>query len=463
MKRLKNKFSLGFTIYELMMAVGIASVFVAIFGAVMVSTSRMQSLGMSRSQIDLFRRELIRVVNDNDSWAATVGGSLNSSTMTCLRNNTPCTVGGGPGGSPLSEQIMAVYNKNGTVFFDGTQPSAGLTYQGAFCNSFSTAGNDQCPFRAVLRWTAICSPGSCTRPLLKITAAFSFQPKSPNPAINPADYNVTIYRAPLTPAGVPPVCSPLTHVSNNRNFNVAWSAGSNNGGPGSCTIEYQRRDTSWRPVASPTSVDCDSDGSLVGPVTLPPDGWLGGAWASPVSVRLVRNSDNAEICNLGSLTCSAVAGSSVPTPNVDENCNNGWDDSTNTPSYINHPLGSMALGAAYSCPDIPGASFISVEMVSNDLEFTEYRMNQDCTGAYTFRSPYLIHRLSQKSGTLPGPGPFEFGVMSTANFSPTLFDGSTTACQFNTHVNWSYQLSAPITQWQRVTCDYRSGGTFSFF
>lgn len=126
---------------------------------------------------------------------------------------------------------------------------------------------------------------------------------------------------------LPPTGLSLTQSPNNRTFSVGWSAGVGNDGPSGCRIEYQKNDATWTTVSSPASVNCDQNGSAAGTITLPGDGWLGtGTWSTSRSIRLIRISDGVIMGTLGSVTCSSKTGSSSLTPNVDEDCNNQWDN-----------------------------------------------------------------------------------------------------------------------------------------
>lgn len=142
----------------------------------------------------------------------------------------------------------------------------------------------------------------------------------------------------------------IVHSNNNRSFNVNWTAGSGFGGAGSCRIEYRRKDGSWNSIKT---ANCDANGSAVGAVSLPDDGWYGGSWSS-VQVRLVRSRDSSVVGTIGVLQCSSKAASPTSTQKIDENCNNYWNESTSASCEVLGPDvdGSVAIGSSYSVPPL---------------------------------------------------------------------------------------------------------------
>ncbi len=204
---------------------------------------------------------------------------------------------------------------------------------------------------------------------------------------------------------------------------MSWTAGSGNGGAGGCTIQYQKSDGTWANVASPISVNCDAPGGLAGTITLPGDGWYGGTWNS-VATRLVRNSDGSVMCTLGKLTCNSMAGSPTPTPMIDEDCNNQWDNivvppSPPTPppppspgcasSCIKSASDSGIPGQAYTCPD---PSTCGTGFVFNGVNWTAFASGSmynspGCLGtASGSSSTALVQSGGGLSGKVPTSLPF---------------------------------------------------------
>jgi hypothetical protein len=124
---------------------------------------------------------------------------------------------------------------------------------------------------------------------------------------------------------VAPTGFSLTHSPRHRDFVVNWTGGRGNGGPNGCSVRYL--DKTGVSKSAGNNLNCDADTSQT--VTLPISaGWYGGAWSS-VTVQLVRNSDGALMATFAQrLTCTSTGASSVPTGNIDEDCDNDWDDHT---------------------------------------------------------------------------------------------------------------------------------------
>jgi hypothetical protein len=116
----------------------------------------------------------------------------------------------------------------------------------------------------------------------------------------------------------------LNQTSNYKTFTVNWSMGSANGGANGCKIQFLKVNSVWTDLIL---VNCDLAGSSAGAISLPNDGWNGSAWSS-VAVRLIRASDSFVIGSLGNLQCTVISASASSTPNVDEDCNNNWNNSS---------------------------------------------------------------------------------------------------------------------------------------
>lgn len=341
----------GYTLLEVLVSLGIGSILVSAIITVLANTAQIQTNAWAITEMMQIRNGFHLALQSNTAWRNTIGANI--SRMGCLANNSPCTVDGTPGGTPISGQSFALYDANKALLFDATNPASGLTPSGSPCKSFSPEnGNDSCPFRFELNWSANCKPGNCVNPLVNISARLRYSPATAKLALDLDRYSLLNFYSPTTNIA-PPICQLLTQRPNNNNFTVSWTAGSGNGGVGGCRIQYQMDNGTWANVASPVSVNCDASGGTAGTITVPGDGWLGGAWGSPVAVQLVRNSNNQVMCTLGNLTCSALAGSTTPTPTIDEDCNNQWDNNTGgLTNTCEIDMPEIAPGAPYRCPSL---------------------------------------------------------------------------------------------------------------
>lgn len=112
--------------------------------------------------------------------------------MSCLHDESPCTISGAAADAPITDAAFALFDGEGQLFYDATTPSNGLDWRGKPCSEFSLEGNDKCPFRYNLVWSAICVPGECTSPDVKVTATLLFAPGDNKIVINTENYSVPI-------------------------------------------------------------------------------------------------------------------------------------------------------------------------------------------------------------------------------------------------------------------------------
>lgn len=450
----------GFTLIQALVAIGLGSISLAGVASLTGWVSILQNTALGRVQLEVFRNTLVTLARSDD-FAFTLGGTLNAQAFKCITDKSPCTTDGTAGGPPIKDQPFAVYNPDGSVLFNGF--GDGYLDSGA---KACTGGGTRCPYQMSLTWSAVCVPGSCTSPQMKINTVFKRTPASTGTAINSENYSISVYRADGAAGGgpsTPPICTGIVQSSqNSRTFTASWTAGSGNGGAGGCKLQYTNTSNAWRDIGS--TVDCDSDGSAAGLRSLPSDGWFGGPWSS-TGIRLVRVSDGAVMCDLfGYLSCTGgMPASTVPTPTTDEDCDNRWDNAVASGGGIDTillPGGAMGLGASYTCPPPPsGETFASAEPISTVAGHAEYRFfNGTCSDPPTFGpSNFSIHLMSI-SGTLPGPGP-----IPSNNAYGDVLDLSSTACQPYNGGWGSQKFAAPITQWDLVYCHYNQYPTNKYY
>jgi hypothetical protein len=133
--------------------------------------------------------------------------------------------------------------------------------------------------------------------------------------------------APVTVEVVePPSALALVHTPGSRVFTFSWTGGA---GAGDCKLQYATADGAWHDLAAPPVLH-DGSGTLVDePEQLPSsDGWTDDFDATGVPLRVVRAADGLALATFAErATClSSVAGSAVPTPDVDEDCDARWDN-----------------------------------------------------------------------------------------------------------------------------------------
>jgi hypothetical protein len=125
---------------------------------------------------------------------------------------------------------------------------------------------------------------------------------------------------------VPPAGPVLVHASRSRTFTVSWSAGD---GAGPCRLQHALADGSWHDLAvTPTVHDCDATVADAADGLPVADGWSDAFDATGVLLRVVRDADDLPLATFAErATCPGeIAGSLVPTPDLDEDCDGAWDE-----------------------------------------------------------------------------------------------------------------------------------------
>lgn len=124
----------------------------------------------------------------------------------------------------------------------------------------------------------------------------------------------------------PPTAYSLAHSTNQKTFQISWSAGIANGGANNCKLQFYLSPGTWVDITSAINLNCDSSYTNSS-YTLNADGWKS-SWGS-TQIRVVRKSDSQVLFTFSqTLQCSSTSASGSSTPNTDENCNGQWDDSS---------------------------------------------------------------------------------------------------------------------------------------
>ena len=207
------RMSRGFGIYEVIIAVGVGSVLMLSIGKVITDSLASQNRALTFIHLTSMSRDMMRALSYDQGWANTIeagstGGSHVAGKLQCLKGGTPCTADGTAAGAPISQQTFALFDTSNNLVFDATNPNNGLDRHGALCNTFSESGNDACPFRYDLKWTALCAPGNCVRPQIKVSANLLYRP-----ATNPIFIRTESYSLQLVYKSAPPTatgpCTPI--------------------------------------------------------------------------------------------------------------------------------------------------------------------------------------------------------------------------------------------------------------
>ena len=113
----------------------------------------------------LIRQQVLSLLSNEDSWNQTVTLNVNgapafgipanaASKLKCLipSNNIYCQ------NQIDTEPSISVFDAQGTLFINGNSNTAGFTKYGQPCNTFDGVnGNDACPIKISVGWTASCA------------------------------------------------------------------------------------------------------------------------------------------------------------------------------------------------------------------------------------------------------------------------------------------------------------------
>ncbi len=179
---LKRLHQSGFTLVETMIAIGLGSILALGVSTLLSWTVQIQTAAMTQAVLEAFQQNMIKNLASEAAWRNTLSAGA-ATGMGCLTNLNPCTTDDTPGGPPIQDRPFVLYSVGGvnpgSVIFDSTNPSNGLTSKGIPCNTFSAAGNDACPFRYDLKWSAVCTPGNCVSPQVVVNAILMYRPLTP--------------------------------------------------------------------------------------------------------------------------------------------------------------------------------------------------------------------------------------------------------------------------------------------
>lgn len=154
----------GFTIIEVMIAVGIAGI-VAMAGASIFETfSNAKARSAALNGLARYRYALMSSVKSSDTL-------LKTTLFNCMVDRTACTAT-----STTPYTAFAAIDPDLTKLTNPADPAFGFTREAKTCPSFPSKA---CPFRYETEWRLICSaaiPGSCLSPQFQIRARLKVAP-----------------------------------------------------------------------------------------------------------------------------------------------------------------------------------------------------------------------------------------------------------------------------------------------
>jgi prepilin-type N-terminal cleavage/methylation domain-containing protein len=190
MARFTIKTQSGFTLVEVIIALGLASVVALGVASIMEQMGAANRHAGVVSSARLLKQNFIEMLSNDLAWQYTLLDPANK-TFQCLISATDCTglpASGGPAG-------FVVRNSANAVFYDGLTAARGFTENGADCTGFPSAG---CPFHLQLSWTPLCAPKiPCVLPEIQVNGTLVFNSPSFKTAYNPENYSFKLFRKPL--------------------------------------------------------------------------------------------------------------------------------------------------------------------------------------------------------------------------------------------------------------------------
>jgi len=180
----------GFTLMSVMAGVGLTAFYLLIL------TQGLNMAGNASKRVSLHKtfveisNNVITFVNRDQSWKNTVSDLANTN-MRCLRIVKDCT-------PQITPSPFILKDLQNSIYINSISPSSGFTKKGIPCNTYSTSGNNDCPIRATVEWSAECDAGDCIFPNVRVTLKFYYTPdptSNRQNLVNPNVYNLDMLRS----------------------------------------------------------------------------------------------------------------------------------------------------------------------------------------------------------------------------------------------------------------------------
>ncbi|MGZ3774502.1 MAG: hypothetical protein ACXVCY_11855 [Pseudobdellovibrionaceae bacterium] len=166
---------------QLMLGIGLSVAIESAIALVSINQMKLQHEVEFRESLMGIKNSLQEVIASDASWEVTK--TMNNG-MKCLTPGQPyCQQGG------TQRLMIKLYDSMNNVIYDASNPTAGFTYHGTSCNSYSSSGNDACPLRVDLQWRGICNDTQCKSQEDFFTVEFKYSPKSKPIVFNAHNFN----------------------------------------------------------------------------------------------------------------------------------------------------------------------------------------------------------------------------------------------------------------------------------
>lgn len=176
--------SFGFSLVEVIVATGIASVVMLGSSTLMLSMNQSEKEQEKSFLLLSLRQEIQNRLVSINGWSSVVSAN---SELSCIQNPSTCT-------NVNSAIPLKLPLRN--IVLDSSNNKLGMTSNGVICNSFdSTVGDDKCPYGISINWQTECDNAICKNPTPKVLV--SFKMKTPSSTLkNLSSLNLVIYKDP---------------------------------------------------------------------------------------------------------------------------------------------------------------------------------------------------------------------------------------------------------------------------
>ena len=217
----------GFSILEVLIALGIASIGMLAVISMMTMSLRQQGQTSLTFQAANFRTSLVSALNNQNGWMNTYKNVANNqasgSLLDCLANSVPCTTSEptdlAGGGVPIQNLLInKIFDASNKLVYDASQPNLGVSGQGVPCANFvdplAGPGNDSCPLRFEALWSAECkctnlgcapvvAGDTCLNPQIQFQINVKYNPSTTSARLsfNPTNYGTPPFLQGQSPGG----------------------------------------------------------------------------------------------------------------------------------------------------------------------------------------------------------------------------------------------------------------------
>ncbi len=203
--RVQNFSRGGFSLVEM----GIVLLLISVVGLVSATVNHLvqkqNSDGRLMQATSDIKRTVLHVLENEDNFKRTLAHADNAAAFACLNSGGDCN---GATGTIDLVSFDPVSGTDSKLDYTSSAATRGFNARGEICNTFTLAGNDDCPYKYNVTWAAYC-PGNhningaasaearCFNPLVEIRAQLQFAPANPAkfPIFNSSKQSIRIVKA----------------------------------------------------------------------------------------------------------------------------------------------------------------------------------------------------------------------------------------------------------------------------